>query len=109
MRNNKNMIIVLVVLIVLLLSLISWNQYIKSNTSYVYGEIPQESVPNNYEKIEYTIPVVDTNGKRGTQSFSIDNEKEIGNFVKLHMYKNKVKKYEFVTKKELPEIVEKKL
>lgn len=109
MRKNKNVIIVLVLLIVLLISLISWNQYIKANTTYVYGEIPPESVPIEYEKIDYTIPVVDKNGKRGMQSFSVENPENIGSFVKLHVYKDKVKEYEFITQEELPKAVENNL
>lgn len=109
MRDNKTMIIVLIVLIVLLLSLVSWNQYIKANTTYVYGEIPQESVSTDYEKIEYTIPVVTEDGEKGTQSFTVDNQGELGNFVKLHIYKDKVKHYEFITKEELPKKVAKAL
>lgn len=109
MRKNKNIIIVLVVLIIILISLVSWNQYTKSNTEYVYGKIPNETVPEHYEKIDYTIPVIDEEGNRGTQTFSIDNKEEIGDIVKLHVRNDKVKKHEFITEDQLPKAVQNNL
>lgn len=102
MRSNKNIIYVLIVLVIVLISLISWRQYTFSNTEYVYGVIPNETVPETYDKIEYTIPIIDEEGNRGTQTFTVDNTEKVGEIVKLHIRKDKVKKYEFITDKELP-------
>jgi len=109
MRRNKNIVIVLIVLIILLVSLVSWNHYIDSNTEFVYGKIPNETVPEDYDQIEYTIPIIDEDGNRGTQTFTINNNEDVGEVVKLHVRKDKVKKYEFITEKELPKTVKNNL
>ncbi|HLR69920.1 MAG TPA: hypothetical protein VK085_00635 [Pseudogracilibacillus sp.] len=109
MSKNKNTIIVLAVLVIILIGLISWDQYTKSNTEQVYGKIPNETVPDDYDKIEYTIPVIDEEGNRGTQTFTVNNDDEVGHIVKLHILKDKVKKYEFITESQLPEKVKNNL
>ncbi len=109
MRRNKNIVIVLIVLIILLVSLVSWNHYIDSNTEFVYGKIPNEAVPEDYDQIEYTIPIIDEDGNRGTQTFTINNNEDVGEVVKLHVRKDKVRKYEFITEKELPKTVKNNL
>src|SRR5690625_4273863 len=109
MRSNKNLVIVLIVLIILLISLIGWKQYTDSNTEFVYGKIPNETVPEDYDQIEYTIPIIDEEGNRGTQTFTIDNNEEVGEIVKLHIRKDKVKKYEFISENELTKAVKNNL
>lgn len=109
MRRQKNIVIILVVLLILLVSLISWNHYIDANTEYVYGKIPNETVPETYDQVEYTIPIIDAEGNRGTQTFTIDNNEEVGEVVKLHVRKDKVRKYEFISENELPKAVKNNL
>lgn len=109
MRSNKKLIYVLVVLIIVFISLISWRQYTISSTEYVYGMIPKETVPEEYDNVKYTIPIIDEEGNRGTQTFTVDNNEEVGDLVKLHVRNDKVKKYEFITDEELPEAVKNNL
>ena len=109
MHRNKNTIIVLSSLVIVLIALIGWNQYIKSNTTYVYGKVPQETVPDEYDKISYTIPVIDKEGQRSTQTFEVDTDEEIGKIVKLSIFNGKVKKHEFISENELPKTVQNNL
>lgn len=109
MRNNKKLVFLLVLLIIVFISLIGWRQYTISHTEYVYGMIPNETVPEEYDNVEYTIPIIDEEGNRGTQTFTVDNNEEVGDIVKLHVRKDKVKKYEFITDKELPDAVKNNL
>ncbi len=109
MKKNKKTIVVLAVLVGILIALVSWNQYTKANTDYVYGKIPHETVPEKYDEVDYTIPVIDEEGNRSTQTFTIDNDEEIGQIVKLHVFNGKVKKYEFLEEKELPKTVQNNL
>ena len=109
MKRNKNMIIILFSLVIVLVGLIGWNQYTKSNTTYVYGKVPQESVPDEYDTISYTIPVIDKEGQRSTQTFEVDTDEEIGRIVKLSIFNEKVKKHEFISEEELPKTIQNNL
>jgi len=109
MKRNKNTIIILSSLVIVLIGLIGWNQYTKSNTTYVYGKVPQESVPDEYDTISYTIPVIDKEGQRSTQTFEVDTDEEIGRIVKLSIFNEKVKKHEFISEEELPKTIQNNL
>lgn len=102
-KNVKTSI--LVSLIVILIIIVGVNRYIHSTTEFVYGMIPEEAVPLKFEEIEYTIPTIDEEGNRGTQTFTLDNMVETGQIIKLHVRKDKVRKYEFIKEKDLPETV----
>src|SRR5699024_9282353 len=101
-KRNKNTIIILSSLVIVLIGLIGWNQYTKSNTTYVYGKVPQETVPDEYDKISYTIPVIDKEGQRSTQTFEVHTDEESGRIVKVSIYHEKVKKYEFIAEDQVP-------
>lgn len=109
MKRNKTTIIILSSLVIVLISLISWNQYTKSNTTYVYGKVPQETVPDEYDEISYTIPVIDKEGQRSTQTFEVDTDEEMGKIVKLSIFNGKVKNHEFISEGDLPTTIENNL
>src|SRR5699024_5639439 len=109
MKRNKNTIIILYSLVIVLIGLFGWIQYKKYNTKYVYVKVPQESVPDEYYTISYTIPVIDKEGQRSTQTFEVDTDEDIGRIVKLSIFNEKVKKHEFISEEELPKTIQNNL
>src|SRR5690625_6685218 len=106
MKRNKNTIIILSSLVIVLIGLIGWNQYTKSNTTYVYGKVPQEAVPDEYDTISYTMPVIHKEGQRSTQTFEGDTDEDIGRIVKKSIFNEKVKKHEFISEENLPKTIQ---
>ncbi|MEI3604143.1 YxeA family protein [Pseudogracilibacillus sp. SE30717A] len=83
--------------------------FFNTNTVHLYGTIPEEYVTSNFDKVEYTLPIVDEEGNHGTQTFIIEDTIQKGKVIKLYVRNDKVKKYEFISKEDLPEKVKKNL
>ena len=68
---------------VILLSTIGVHRYLESTTVLEYGQIPNDTIPKQFDKVTYTIPTIDEEGNRSTQTFTVNNEKDLGKIVKL--------------------------
>ncbi|MBO1002312.1 DUF1093 domain-containing protein [Pseudogracilibacillus auburnensis] len=107
--RKKDLKKLLIAMAIIGIIVIGVNKYVNSKTIFQYGIIPEEAVPLKFDRVEYTIPIIDEEGNRGTQTFSMSNTVEKGRIIKLYVRKNKVKKYEFIKEDDLPETVKNNL
>ncbi len=107
--NKKILFSTIVVLLLGIIMGVGGYTYFNKNIVHLYGTIPEEHISDNFEKVEYTIPIIDEEGNRGTQTFTLENKVEKGEIIKLYVRNDKVKKYEFINKEDLPETVQNNL
>lgn len=99
----------IVILVLIVVSAFGVNKYLTATTIFQYGTIPNDAIPENIEEVTYTIPTIDEEGKRGTQTFTVKHQVENGKIVKLSVRNDKVKKHEFVGEKDVPEKIRQNL
>jgi uncharacterized protein YxeA len=107
--GKKPFIIVLCLIGISILVVFGINKYIASTTMIEYGIIPDDSLPERYNKVTYTIPTIDEAGNHRIQTFTMDNKAEEDQVVKLFIRKDKVRKYELVQKDDLPKKIRENL
>lgn len=99
----------LVILVMIVVSAFGVNRYFSTTTIFQYGTIPNDAIPESIEEVTYTIPIIDEEGKRGTQTFTVKHQVEDGEIVKLSVRNDKVKKHEFVQETDVPEKIRQEL
>lgn len=95
-------IIISIVSIICIISIFAYIKYTEKETQLFYGVVSDRVIPKQFDKIELTIPVVDDAGNVDTQTFSVNPNDSFHSYIKLHVRKNKVIKYEFIDKNDLP-------
>lgn len=88
--------------VIILLSVFGIHKYLASTTIFQYGTIPNDTIPEKYEEVTYTIPTIDEEGNRSTQTFTVKHGEQGGQIVKLFIRNDKVKKHEFINKEDVP-------
>lgn len=106
---KKSILSIVVIAVLVVLSVVGINKYIDSITSFEYGSLPEDQIPKTYKKVTYTIPTVDEHGQSNAQTFTIENGDKTNTTVKLKVRNDKVKAYEMIDKKDVPQNVKKKM
>lgn len=106
---KKGIIGIVILAAVILAGTAGIHRYLESNTILQYGQIPDDTIPKQFDKVTYTIPTIDEEGNRSTQTFTVSNEKELGKIVKLVVRNDKVKKHEFINIDDIPDKVKRNL
>lgn len=94
--------IIIVLVIMSITGLFIFQNNKGTETEYQYGTVSEGTIPKQFELVELTIPVVDETGESSSRTFSVNTEDEFRPYVKLHVRNDKVIKYEFVEKGDLP-------
>ncbi|MFP7732486.1 YxeA family protein [Priestia aryabhattai] len=80
--------------------------YQKVATEHQYGIIPKEAKKvDNYGRVQYTISVINEKGKTTFQTFTTIKQLKEGTVIDLFVRGNEVRKYNILTKNELPQRV----
>src|SRR5699024_11397264 len=105
---KKSILSIVIIAFLGALSVVGINKYIDSITSFEYGSLPEEQIPETYKNVTYTIPTVDEQGHAKAQTFTTENGDKTKRTVKLKVRKEKVKADEMVDKKDvLQNVIEK--
>lgn len=94
-----------VFVVLVIIAFFGINKYITSTTIFQYGIIPNDTIPEKFEEVTYTIPTIDEEGNRGTQTFTMEHEMDNGHIVKLFIRNDKVKKQEIIAEEDIPKKV----
>ena len=100
MRNI--LISIIIVLLISIIGFFAYQKYTEPKTEFRYGTVSEGAIPEQFEWVELTMSVVDEEGKSSTHTFSVNTEDEIRPYVKLYVRNDKVVKYKFVEKSDLP-------
>ncbi|HLR23699.1 MAG TPA: YxeA family protein [Pseudogracilibacillus sp.] len=106
---KKSILSIVIIAFLGALSVVGINKYIDSITSFEYGSLPEEQIPETYKNVTYTIPTVDEQGHANAQTFTMENGDKTNTTVKLKVRNDKVKAYEMIDKKDVPQNVKKKM
>jgi uncharacterized protein (TIGR01655 family) len=80
--------------------------YQKVATGHQYGIIPKEAKKvDDYGRVQYTISVINEKGKTTFQTFTTIKQLKEGTVIDLFVRGNEVRKYNILTKNELPQRV----
>ncbi|MCU7707744.1 YxeA family protein [Priestia sp. JV24] len=80
--------------------------YQKAATEHQYGMIPKEAKKvDEYGRVQYTISVINEKGQTTFQTFTTIKQLKEGTVIDLFVRGNEVRKYDVITKNELPQRV----
>src|SRR5699024_2631290 len=105
----KSILSIVTIAFLVAVSVVAINKYIDSITSYEYGSLPEEQISETYKNVTYTIPTVDEQVHANAQTFTMDNGDKKNTTVKPKVRNDKVKAYEMIDKKDVPQNVKKKM
>src|SRR5690625_2521094 len=100
----KKVIMSLLILLLLgVASLLVIQKGVGAKTTYQYGIVEESVVPKQFETVRLTMDVFSESGEKQEQSFIIETNDFSHPYIKLHVKKDKVIKYDFIEDKEIPE------
>ncbi|MBU8685818.1 DUF1093 domain-containing protein [Priestia megaterium] len=80
--------------------------YQKAATEHQYGIVPKEAKKvDDYGRVQYTISVINEKGQTTFQTFTTIKQLKEGTVIDLFVRGNEVRKYDIITKNELPQRV----
>src|SRR5699024_964202 len=106
---KKSILSIVIIAFLGALSVVGINKYIDSITSFEYGSLPEEQIPDTYINVTYTIPTVDEQGHANDETFTKENGEKTNTTMKLKVRNDKVKAYEMIDKKDVPQNVKNKM
>src|SRR5690625_3072742 len=106
---KKSILSIVIIAFLGALSVVGINKYIDSITSFEYGSLPEEQIPETYKNVTYTIPTVDEQGHANAQTLTMENGDKTNTTVKQKVRDEKEKAYEKNEKKDVPQNVKKKV
>src|SRR5699024_11383763 len=106
---KKSILSIVIIAFLGALSVVGINMYIDSIISYEYVSLPEEQIPETYKNVTYTIPTDDEQGHANAQTFTMENGDKTNTTVKIKVRNDKIKAYEMIDKKDVPQNVKKKM
>src|SRR5699024_10762721 len=106
---KKSILSIVIIAFLGALSVVGINKYIDSITSFEYGSLLEEQIPETYKNVTYTIPTVDEQRYDKAQTFRMENGDETNTTLNLKVRNDKLKAYEMIDKKDVPQNVKKKM
>src|SRR5699024_168545 len=106
---KKSILSIVIIAFLGALSVVGINKYIDSITSFEYGSLPEEQIPETYKNVTYTIPTVDEQGHANAKTFTIEKKDKMNTTVKLKRTSGKIKAYEMIDKKDVTQNVREKM
>src|SRR5699024_6824401 len=106
---KKSILSIVIIAFLGALRVVGINKYIDTITSFEYGSLPEEQIPETYKNVTKTMPTVDEQGHANAQTFTMEKGDKTNTTLKQKIRNDKIKAYEMIDKKDVPQNVKKKM